>query len=66
MLPDHDTILSEDPQYILDGGALLHRIPWHTGKSYLEIHNTFLMVVHFCIVFHGIQENLIWRFTIHS
>ena len=45
MLPDHDTILSEDPQYILDGGALLHRIPWHTGKSYLEIANEYVSYV---------------------
>ena len=44
-------ILSGDSQYILDGGALLHRIPWHTGKSYLEIANEYvfiLLFMHFC------------------
>ena len=74
MLPDHDTILSEDPLYILDGGALLHRIPWHTGKSYLEISNGYIpsyvkrkyvTTKHPYIVFDGYSSGPSTKYCVH-
>ena len=32
-----EPILPENPQYILDGGYLLHRVPWETGKMWDDI-----------------------------
>ena len=31
------TALPIDIQYVLDGGALLHRIPWNKGSTFSEI-----------------------------
>jgi len=30
----HNTVLPQNVQYVLDGGALLHRIPWNSGETY--------------------------------
>ena len=32
-----DVTLSNNVQYVLDGGALLHRIPWARGTSFTNI-----------------------------
>ena len=38
MLPDQEaTPLPDSVHYVLDGGALLHRIPWPAGLTYHEI-----------------------------
>jgi len=29
-----NTVLPQNVQYVLDGGALLHRIPWNSGETY--------------------------------
>ena len=29
--------IPKDIQYVLDGGSLLHRIPWHKGTTFLDI-----------------------------
>ena len=36
-MPEVATSPSGDIQYILDGGALLHKIPWSKGATYDEI-----------------------------
>ena len=35
------TALPIDIQYVLDGGALLHRIPWNKGSTFSEILKTY-------------------------
>ena len=35
------TALPTDVQYVLDGGALLHRIPWNKGSTFSEIFKTY-------------------------
>ena len=35
------TALPIDIQYVLDGGALLHRIPWNKGSKFSEILKTY-------------------------
>ena len=37
LLPDQVLQLPMDPQYVLDGGALLQRIPWRKGATFQEI-----------------------------
>ena len=32
-----DSLVPKKVQYVLDGGALLHRIPWNRGSSYGSI-----------------------------
>ena len=34
LMPPDIPMSSGDIQYILDGGALLHRIPWNNGSTY--------------------------------
>ena len=38
---DAKTALPTDIQYVLDGGALLHRIPWNKGSTFSEIFKTY-------------------------
>ena len=56
---DH-TIPSEQTQYVVDGGDLLHRIPWKRGQTYEEIVSTYTCYVksHYqkaLIVFDGMK-----------
>lgn len=48
------------PSYVLDGGALLHRIPWDTGKTYKDICESYVSHVKKygtpVIVFDGYQS----------
>jgi len=37
LMPQAVPAPSRDVQYVLDGGALLHRIPWKNGSTYEEI-----------------------------
>ncbi len=37
LLPDQVLELPVDSQYVLDGGALLQRIPWRKGATFQEI-----------------------------
>ena len=37
--------ISNDVQYVLDGGALLHRIPWKVGQTYDEICSHYIKYV---------------------
>jgi hypothetical protein len=36
-MPSDLTVPPGEMQYVLDGGALLHRLPWHRGKTYSDI-----------------------------
>lgn len=38
-------VCSSTVQYILDGGALLHRIPWSIGSTWMEICNCYVRYV---------------------
>ena len=37
LMPKYVPVPTDEAQYILDGGALLHRIPWTQGNTYDEI-----------------------------
>ena len=37
MLDDTNLELSNNVEYVLDGGALLHRLPWKRGMTYSAI-----------------------------
>ena len=50
-------------QYVLDGGSLVHRIPWQRGTTYNDICRQYTNYVtrrygHVIIVFDGYQEEL--------
>jgi len=38
----HDDVPERDILYVLDGGALLHRLPWEIGKTYGAIVETYI------------------------
>jgi len=40
-----NTVLPQNVQYVLDGGALLHRIPWNSGKTYEGISSHYVRYV---------------------
>ena len=51
----------ENPRYVLDGGALLYRIPWTRGSSFSTILQTYVDYVNkrypgSVIVFDGYEE----------
>ena len=51
----------ENPRYVLDGGALLYRIPWTRGSSFSTILQTYIDYVNkrypgSVIVFDGYEE----------
>ncbi|WAR13570.1 hypothetical protein MAR_027750 [Mya arenaria] len=39
-------ILTENVMYVLDGGSLLHRIPWKHGDTFQEICQSYIRLVH--------------------
>jgi 5'-3' exonuclease len=56
-----DTAQPSDIQYVLDGGALLQRIPWQSGEQYKDILDRYLKYVsrhygHAIVVFDGYRE----------
>ena len=58
-------------QYILDGGSLLHRIPWHCGTTYNDICQQYTnYVTRHCgyaiIVFDGYLEELSTKDSAHQ
>ena len=58
-------------QYVLDGGALVHRIPWQRGKTYNDICRLYTNYVtirygHAIIVFDGYQEELSTKYDAHE
>ena len=58
-------------QYVLDGGALVHRIPWQRGKTYNDICRLYTNYVtirngHAIIVFDGYQEELSTKYDAHG
>jgi len=40
-----NTVLPQNVQYVLDGGALLHRIPWNSGETYERISSHYVRYV---------------------
>ena len=57
-----DVTLSNNVQYVLDGGALLHRIPWARGTSFANILGSYSNYVksHYgraVVVFDGYEES---------
>jgi len=40
-----NTVLSQNVHYVLDGGALLHRIPWNSGETYEGISSHYVRYV---------------------
>ncbi|KAG1678576.1 hypothetical protein GQR58_013380 [Nymphon striatum] len=40
-----NTVLPQNVQYVLDGGALLHRIPWTSGETYEGISSHYMRYV---------------------
>jgi len=40
-----NTVLPQNVQYVLDGGALLHRIPWNSGETYEGISSHYVRYV---------------------
>ena len=59
-------------QYILDGGSLLHRIPWQRGTTYKDICQQYTNYVtrpyygHAIIVFDGYSEELSTKDSAHQ
>ena len=58
-----DSLTPENPRYVLDGGALLYRIPWTRGSSFSTILQTYADYVNKCfsgsvIVFDRYEEVL--------
>ena len=45
MVKDDPQALPDDVRYVLDGGALLHRVSWRKGHTYKEIINTYIQYV---------------------
>ena len=41
----HDDVPKGDILYVLDGGALFHRLPWEIGKTYRETVETYICYV---------------------
>lgn len=61
LMPSNTPVPSGEVQYILDGGALLHRIPWKNGFTYDEICQQYVTYVdhhygHPVVVFDGYQS----------
>ena len=48
---------SETVQYVLDGGALLHRIPWTRRATYDQIFEQYSAYVRTIVVFDGYSDN---------
>ena len=40
-----NTVLPQNVQYVLDGGALPHRIPWNSGETYERISSHYMRYV---------------------
>ena len=40
-----NTVLPQNVQYVLDGGALLHRIPWNSGETYEGICSRYVVSI---------------------
>ena len=40
-------------QYVLDGGSLLHRVPWKPGDTYLNIANSYANFIfhNYCLLY---------------
>ena len=58
-------------QYALDGGSLVHRIPWQRGTTYNDICRLYTNYVtrrygHAIIVFDGYQEELSTKYGAHE
>ena len=56
-------------RYVLDGGALLHRIPWHSGEKFDAIYSRYIQYVTDkyrspVIVFDGYQNGLSTKTTL--
>ena len=57
--------------YVLDGGSLVHRIPWQRGTTYNYICRQYTNYVtrrygHAIIVFNGYQEELSTKYVAHE
>ena len=58
-------------QYVLDGGSLMHRIPWQRGTTYNDICRQYTNYVtrrygHAIIVFDGYREELSTKYGAHE
>lgn len=68
----HNDVTEGDMLYVLDGGALLHRLPWEVGKTYGEIVENYIGYVqrHYeqsvVIVFDGYSNRLSTKDVAHK
>jgi len=59
----HDVSCPQGSEYVLDGGALIHRVPWSNGQTYVDVCNKYVQYVRsrypgrVTIVFDGYDDN---------
>ena len=63
LLPEDVEVPTGESQFVLDGGSLLHRIPWQRGTTYNDIcrqYTNYVTRKYGCaiIVFDGYEESM--------
>ena len=71
LMPKYVVELSGQSHYVLDGGSLVHRIPWQRGTIYDDVCRQYTNYVtrkygHDIIVFDGYQEELSTKDGVHE
>ena len=70
-MPEQMPVPEGDASYILDGGALLHRVPWQRGMSYEAIYQQYVryVVSHYgvsTIIFDGYADGVSTKDATHN